>query len=328
VQDKSLHERLHRARRALPSDEPLQQTFRARHRALLASARANEAGQAERAWIEQCAAYREAVRAPAPIDVDVVETHGLRLALPRATSATGFGARLRDGWLPWRDILGQRELGLGSVMIDIGANIGTTSLVRVIAGDVQRVYAIEPEPANFSCLVRNITANGLQGFVLPDACAISSRRGPALLRQAGGLGAHHLLDDKALRHGRRDSVQVETWTLDEWVAAHGVDVNAVSLVKVDTQGWESHVLSGAGQLLGAHHIAWVIEVSPRHLAAAGTPLARLVEQCRSHFTHAIDLRAEHGRARVTPVAELQESLAYLDAGDGVTYTNLLLYHAS
>src|SRR6185436_18427058 len=150
-------------------------------------------------WIEGCAAYRAAIAAGVPGGIDTVDTHGLRLALPSATSATRFGARLREGWLPWRDILGQRELGLGSVMIDIGANIGTTSLVRVIAGDVQRVYAIEPEPANFACLVQNIVANGLQGFVLPDACAISSRTGPALLRQASGLGAHRLLDDKALR---------------------------------------------------------------------------------------------------------------------------------
>ena len=328
MQDKALHERLLGARRALPSDEPLRQTFRARHRALLASERAIEARRLDAVWIERCAAYREAVAAGAPGDIDTVDTHGLRLALPRATSMTGFGARLREGWLPWRDILGQRELGLGSVMIDIGANIGTTSLLRVIAGDVQRVYALEPEPANFACLVQNVVANGLQGFVLPDACAISSRTGPALLRQASGLGAHRLLDDKALRHGRRDSVQVETSTLDDWVGAHGVDVNAVALVKVDTQGWESHVLGGATRLLAAHHIAWVIEVSPRHLEAAGTPLTRLIEQCQAHFTHAIDLRAEHGKARVAAAAEFPEALAYLSAAEAPSYTNLLLYHAS
>jgi FkbM family methyltransferase len=213
-------------------------------------------------------------------------------------------------------------------MIDIGANIGTTSLVRVIAGDVQRVYAIEPEPANFACLVQNIVANGLQGFVLPDAGAISSRTGEALLRQASGLGAHRLLDDKALRHGRRDSVKVGTWTLDDWVRAHGVDVNEVSLVKVDTQGWESHVLAGAAGLLASHHIAWVLEVSPRHLEAAGTPLPRLIEQCQAHFTHAIDLRAEHAKARVVPVTELPEALSYLEAAEAAWYTNLLLYHES
>jgi FkbM family methyltransferase len=328
VQDKALHEQLHKARRALPSDEPLRHVFRARHRALLTGRRAEEARQTDAAWVEACPAYGEARRASASGDLDLVESHGLRMALPRATSTTGFGARLREGWLPWRDILSQRELGVGTVMIDIGANIGTTSIVRVILGDVQRVYAIEPEPANFACLVHNIVANGLAGFVLPDASAISSRTGPGLLRQASGLGAHRLLDDKAMRRGRRDSLPVPTWTLDDWVAHYGIDVPAVSLIKVDTQGWESHVLAGAARLLSAHHAAWVIEVSPRHLEAAGTPLARLIEQCQAHFTHAIDFRGEGSKARVLPVAQLAEALAYLDASTDATYTNLLLYHAS
>jgi len=278
--------------------------------------------------LEDLPAYAEAMRATADQDLDTIESHGLRLALPRDTSTTGFGAKLREGWLPWRDILSQRELGVGTVMIDIGANIGTTSIVRVILGDVQRVYAIEPEPANFACLVQNIVANGLQGFVLPDACAISNRTGQGLLRQASSLGAHRLLDDKAARRGREDSLPVATWTLDDWVAHYGIDVPAVSLIKVDTQGWESHVLAGATQLLSAHHPAWVIEVSPRHLHAAGTPLATLIEQCQAHFTHAIDFRGEGSKARVIPVAQLAEALGYLDTSTEATYTNLLLYHAS
>jgi len=315
-------------RRSVPSDEPLQHVFRARHAALLASRRAEEARQSDAAWIEACPAYAEARRATADQDLDTIESHGLRLALPRDTSTTGFGAKLREGWLPWRDILSQRELGVGTVMIDIGANIGTTSIVRVILGDVQRVYAIEPEPANFACLVRNVVANGLQGFVLPDASAIASRTGQGMLRRASGLGAHRLLDDKATRRGRPDSLPVSTWTLDDWVAHYGIDVPAVSLIKVDTQGWESHVLAGATQLLSAHHPAWVIEVSPRHLHAAGTPLATLIEQCQAHFTHAIDLRGEGSKARVIEVSQLAEALGYLDASQDATYTNLLLYHAS
>jgi FkbM family methyltransferase len=328
VQDKPLHERLHQARRALPSDEPLRHVFRARHQALLTGARADEARRLEAAWAATCDAYRHARGAAAAADVDIVETHGLKLALPPATSSGGFGERLREGWLPWRDILSQRELGVGTVMLDVGANIGTTSILRVVLGDVQRVYAIEPEPANFECLVHNVIANGLAGFVLPDAAAISHRTGQALLRQASGLGAHRLLDDKALRRGRRDSVPVQTWTLDDWIAARAIDVAAVSLVKVDTQGWESHVVAGAVQLLAARHVAWVIEVSPRHLAAAGTPLPRLIEQCQAHFTHAIDLRGQHGKARVISVAQLPEALAYLQASPAQSYTNLLLYHQS
>jgi hypothetical protein len=88
------------------------------------------------------------------------------------------------------------------------------------------------------------------------------------------------------------------------------------------------VLAGAAGLLSAHHAGWVIEVSPRHLEAAHTPLPHLIEQCQAHFTHAIDLRGEGSKARVIEVAQLGEALGYLETSKDTTYTNLLLYHAS
>lgn len=329
MESKSLHHELHKARRAQLSEQPLRQTFRARHLALRSGALASEARCAEWAWSETCAAYRAATEAPTPGDVDTIDAEGLTLFLPRATAASGLGARLRAGWLPWRDILAQRELGLGTAMLDIGANVGTTSLLRVIAGDFRRTYAIEPEPVTYRCLVQNIVANGLGGFVLPDACAISSRTGEALLRQGTGLGAHRLMNEKASRRGRRDTLPVTTWRLDDWIRERRIDPDCVSFVKVDTQGWESHVLMGAEGLLARKHVAWVLEVSPRHLAAAGTPLADLLAQVRQHFSHAVDLRADHSKSRVVPVDALTDLLAYLDEGDGShAYTNLLLYHES
>jgi FkbM family methyltransferase len=329
VDDKLPHHEPHQPRQEPLSEQPIRQIFRARHRALRAGARASDARDAESVWLDVCPAYRAAKASPAPADVDAIDSEGLTIVVPRATSATRFGARLRSGWLPWKDILAQRELGVGTAMIDIGANIGTTSLLRVIAGDIQRAYAVEPEPANYSCLVQNILTNGLAGFVLPDSCAISSHTGEALLRQATGLGAHRLMTEKAFRHGRRDTVVVQTSTLDDWIRDRRIDPDTVSFVKVDTQGWESHVLAGAIELLARRHIAWVLEVSPRHLSAAGTPLADLLNQIRAHFTHAIDLRADRTKSRVVPVHALAEQLAYLDDGEGShAYTNLVLYHES
>lgn len=328
MDSKTLHRELQRAKRAQLSDQPLRQTFRARHQALISGRRAAEARSADSIWLDVCPAYRSAREAGAPDDADVIEVHGLTIFLPRTADASGHAKRLREGWLPLREMLSQRELGLGPAMIDIGANVGTTSIPRVIAGDVQRVYAIEPEPANYRCLVQNIVANGLAGFVLPDSCAISNRSGEALLRQASGLGAHRILTEKAARRGRPDTIPVPTWTLDDWLRERQVDPEEIWFVKVDTQGWESHVLAGAGRLLACRHVAWALEVSPKHLSAAGTPVSELLRQLRQHFTHAIDLRAEYAKSRVVSVDELPEVLGYLDHEGPSTYTNLLLYHES
>lgn len=327
LDEPTLHDKLLLARRSLLAEDPLRHTFKARHAALIGSQRAREALTTEAEWLRLSPSYRAVAQANRPEDIDTIEANGLRISVPRATSQTGMGVRLRRGWLPWRDILSQRELGLGSVMIDIGANIGTTSIVRVITGDVQRVYAIEPEPSNFACLVQNVLDNRLHGFVLPDACAMSNQTGKALLRQASGLGAHHLLSDKALRNGRRDAVVVETWTLDDWVQARGIEVASISFVKVDTQGWEGNVLAGASHLLSQRHIAWVVEVSPKHLAAAGTPLADFLTRCEQHFTHGVDLKSDYSENRVVPIAQLRQELAYMER-DPRAFTNILLYHAS
>jgi hypothetical protein len=97
MQEKALHERLHKARRALPSDEPLRHVFRARHQALLANRMVEDARRIDAAWAEACPAYAEARRAGGVGNVDIVESHGLTLALPRQTATGGFGARLREG---------------------------------------------------------------------------------------------------------------------------------------------------------------------------------------------------------------------------------------
>jgi FkbM family methyltransferase len=326
----ALQERLQAAKRAQLSDQPVRDTFRARHAALLASRRARDAVAADQAWRARCQAYDRALTDPpaVPAGAEVVQTHGLTLAVPGGDAERGFAARLRSGWLPWRDIIAQRELGVGTIAVDVGANIGTTSMLRVIAGDVQRVYALEPEPLNFACLVYNVAVNGLQGVVLPDALAVSSGNGRALLRQAKSPGAHRLMIGRKAHEGRADTVWVESIRLDDWIDARGVEVDAISVVKVDTQGWESHVLTGAPKLLACRHIAWIIEVSPKHLAAAGTPLPDLLAQIAASFTHAIDLRPDRSRRRIVAAAELPDALAYLDGDGPNTYTNLALYHAS
>src|SRR5207237_8682550 len=90
------------------------------------------------------------------------------------------------------EILETRELAVGRVMIDIGANVGTTSIPRALLGDFTCVYALEPDPANYACLVRNTVFNGVRGLVLPDRVAIGDSHGELTLRRVKS-GTHHLV---------------------------------------------------------------------------------------------------------------------------------------
>lgn len=230
-------------------------------------------------------------------------------------------------WLPFEDIVQTRELAIGTIMLDVGANIGTTSIPRVILGDFQYVYAAEPDARNYACLVQNVLANGLQGLVLPDQVAIAAHDGEASLLISPQIGEHRLLNAAAPASFEPATMTVvRCLTLDRWVESLGIDADRVTFIKCDTQGWEPHVLVGASDVLKCRHIAWQIEVTPKLMLAAGWRLPDFVDLVRTHFTHFIDLRGADPR-RSRPTADLASALARLRSEDSF-YTDLLVYNSS
>ena len=305
----------------------LRQVLAPRHQALVASSARQAAALRELEFLQHSSAYSDAVgrdSTASGLVTQLVTIEGLSWRVPvDAASRGGLSDRIvREGWLPFKDILAARELALGTAMIDVGANIGTTSIPRVVLGDFAYVYAAEPDPANYACLVDNVTANGLQGFVLPDRVAIGAANGEATLRRKAQIGTHHLVS----RARRPTDISVQVQTLDSWVARLGIDLASVTFVKVDTQGWEAHVLRGAARLLAHNHIAWQIEFSPRLLEQAGSSAADLLEQAEAHFTHFIDLGARI-TPRSKPMSRIREAVASLERRER-RYTDLLFYNAA
>jgi len=260
-------------------------------------------------------AYAAARGAEAPAGADRVEIGGLTWWVPADDRTEGrLADRIVRGHLPLQDILRTREAVSNGTMLDIGANVGLTSVTRAILGDAALIYAAEPAPDNFACLVRTVIDNGLQGTVLPDRVAISDHDGTATLWRSGSIGGHTL---RAVGAG----VEVPTMRLDSWIRKLGIDANAVCYVKVDTQGYESHVLDGAPDLLARGGIVWELEFAPAILSQAGREPAAVIAQIQALFTHFIDLNGSAGGPRLRPVAELPEGLAYLER----SFTNLLAY---
>lgn len=247
---------------------------------------------------------------------------GVAWWLPK-DEATGGTRKFEQHGLPVRAILQTREVSLGGVMLDIGANIGNTSITRVLLGDVRAVYAAEPEPMNYACLVQNVVEHGLEGFVLPDRVAIGAARGEGHLRRSHYLGGHRVLKDAPRRPAQVETVAVQLWPLEQWISHLGVDARSLSFIKVDTQGFEVDVLLGARNLLARRHVAWEIEMDPALLKQAGVSLATLIALVQPHFTHFIDIGSRRPGSRSQPVGELAAALDYL--GRQQTKTDVLLY---
>jgi len=306
-----------------PDEHVLEQVLPLRHAAVIAS---NHDGRAHReaAFIARSTSYREAIAREGP-DTERVMAGGLSWCLPAADGSGALSQRLVAGHrLPLQEILEARELAVGRAMIDIGANVGTTSIPRVVLGDFACVYAAEPDPANYSCLVRNVVDNQLRGLVLPDRVAIGDVDGEMTMRVQAS-GTHHLMTD-ASHAAEHERVTVPSLTLDTWIDRMGIDPSEVSFIKSDTQGWDARVLAGAARILRYKHIAWQIEFSPAMLERAGWTLEQVYALLGQHFTHFIDLRGQDG-VRARRISELHEALAYVGHG-GRRYTNVLLYSAA
>ena len=261
-----------------------------------------EAEDAARLW-------REGAR---PVGAATRQFGGLRWTIPADSGTEGsLSHRIReDGWLPFSRIQQVREFTTGGVMLDIGANIGTTAIPRVVMGDCSHVYAAEPHPDNFACLAGNVLDNSLEGYVLPSRVALSSRTGVASLRVASRIGAHSVRQKPDA-----DTLEVPCMTLSDWVTQRHVDVDAVRFVKIDVQGHEGHVLLGGRELAHLRPIVWQVEMSPTWIAKSGVDLQALYAWIGQTFDWVHVL----GEGRPRPATEcaalitaLTEERQYLD----------------
>jgi FkbM family methyltransferase len=137
----------------------------------------------------------------------------------------------------------KRVLARGGDFVDVGAHVGMYAVctARKIDG---RVLALEPNPAAFAQLEHNVSLNGCRN-VITEPLAASDHPGYATLR----VPRHGDSSWSSLAEGRVqdvDAVEVETTTLDDEVARHGIRPAAV---KIDVEGCEPAVLRGACDVL-------------------------------------------------------------------------------
>ncbi|MGE0256615.1 MAG: FkbM family methyltransferase [Alphaproteobacteria bacterium] len=141
------------------------------------------------------------------------------------------------------------HLAPGDTLIDVGAHWGLIALHAATRhrGAV-RVLAVEPHPDNLAALRRAVAENGLDGSIAVVAAAAA---------EAGGDGALALDSTMAHRLSPRGSLPVRVTTLDALAAEHATGTGRVFL-KIDVEGAEGRVLSGARRLLASGRVAAVV----------------------------------------------------------------------
>jgi FkbM family methyltransferase len=164
--------------------------------------------------------------------------------------------------LAWAlDHLGQPQRR--GTVVDVGGNIGTTTVSLLLNHGASRVVSLEAEQTNYRLLRCNLLLNGIEDKAVVRQLAVTDRDGQVTLEMAAAnFGDHRIRvggPDGALDEMTRQTVSVPARRLDAVLEDVGVD--DVSLVWVDTQGHEGQVLSGARAQLG-RGVPWVIEYWP------------------------------------------------------------------
>jgi FkbM family methyltransferase len=151
-------------------------------------------------------------------------------------------------------------VGPGETAIDVGANLGfVTTMLAALVGRDGRVLSLEPSPITFAKLQKTIAANALSQVV---ACNLGAGAAPGtqILTQVnrnsgnGSILASGGGPSRAIRIERLDDIP-QAWQ------------TPVSFLKIDTEGYEPHVLTGARRLIEHNQPVIYMEMGGDYVAS-------------------------------------------------------------
>ena len=154
--------------------------------------------------------------------------------------------------------------GIG-VLLDVGANSGMyTRFMHRLAPNA-RIFSFEPHPKTFKLLQGNAT--------LPNVTLVNEAMGATsgtmmlfdMAADDGSTQASLSWDAVALFSDNIVQHATHCTTLDQFMAEHGI--GTITLLKIDTEGYDLNVLKGAAQALAARRILAIqFEFIPANIA--------------------------------------------------------------
>jgi FkbM family methyltransferase len=143
------------------------------------------------------------------------------------------------------------------LVLDVGANVGKyANRIKQLCPHAT-IYAFEPHPHSFARLQAAAQRHGYHALNLGCSDAPGTL---ALYDYASGHGSSHaslyreVIEDIHQKQSHRQSraITVEVTTLDQVIAAYGLQ--HITILKIDTEGHELHVLRGAQQAIQQQNI--------------------------------------------------------------------------
>ena len=158
-------------------------------------------------------------------------------------------------------------------VLDVGANVGFHTIAAARAATKGHVFAFEPVAEMADRLSENCGLNIVDNVtIVPCALGANNENLPMAVNIAGaGMeGTNSLANSRHISH-RPDhytSRDVPVRRLDDLIEELGVE-GRIGFVKIDTEGFETHVIEGGLRTLRKHRPAMIVEAHSHRLAEAG-----------------------------------------------------------
>lgn len=213
----------------------------------------------------------------------------------------------------------KKVINPGMTVLDIGANSGTfTHFVSEMVGPNGKVYAFEPEPANFNALDTLVKSKNLQNVKTYNVALSSNEGTHTLFVDKFSAGSHSFAKDNLISSAK-GGIEVKTTTLDSILSTNG----RVDVIKIDVQGAEGMVFEGGKKLLQQEGpISIFLEFWPEGMKKLGTDPTDFLQTFIDYgFSISILDKGSDGKIEVS----LDDMKTLIDSWtDETDYTNILL----
>lgn len=166
----------------------------------------------------------------------------------------------------------------GFVVYDIGANIGLHSLyLSYMVGPNGRCYSFEPTKATFESLNENVKLNRFTNIETLNLALSDKEEILQIYKSTNGYDAWNSLGGfQKIGHNQYDLENVTCIPLDRFLVLYP-QVKHPDFIKIDTEGWELHVLRGAYNLLKNDSPLIMMEYAQRNLNLTNTKQSDLYD---------------------------------------------------
>lgn len=222
----------------------------------------------------------------------------------------------------------QRITGNKNVIIDIGANIGTTCIPFALQTKCH-VLAIEPFPEIFNLCQKNVIQNGLEDRITCVQKAISKQSGfVEMALHADNIGNAQIKRPESGKLGPPNAIyhtanNIQAEPLMNILETNGIAVEKIAFIWSDTEGCEADVIQ-TGIPLWEAGIPLYIEIMPQMLEIQNNmdPLINILPRYFHRFIKSTDLIQSCEKALAQPITELLKFIDRLIKNK--TNTNVLL----